>query len=135
MIMMYEQAPSPEKAAMAYQKISHTSMSGFEIVVALYEGIIKNIEQAKNAYLEGKLDHMCNLNDKTYNILIALQSHLDFEKGGEEAQYLNQFYNSIFTTLSRVLRAPEPAAEFDKILIHIQPVYKRWIEFAQAEKK
>jgi flagellar biosynthetic protein FliS len=134
--MTIENPKSHQDVAKAYQKTSHTdNMSGFQIIVALYEGMIRNIEQAKTAYKNNKLDEMSNLIVKTNKILIALQTHLDFEQGKDAADFLNNFYNSIFVSLTKILRKEDPVAEFDKILAYIQPVYRRWVEFAQAEKK
>tara|TARA_R110002124_G_scaffold233406_1_gene398809 strand:- start:199816 stop:200343 length:528 start_codon:yes stop_codon:yes gene_type:complete len=121
-------------AAGAYRTTHVNTMSGMHIVVELYKGMISNVEQAKTAYLDGKLDQMCRLNDKTYNILVGLQTHLDYEQGGEAAVFLNQFYNTIFGSLSKVLREPDTAQAFDDILAAIHPVYQRWCEFARGEK-
>lgn len=121
------------KAATAYQTAYVSNVSGMDIVVELYKGMIGNIKQAKAAYQAGKLDEMCRLNDKTIKILVALQSHLDFEEGADAAEYLNKFYNSIFASLTKILRKPSPERSFDQIIAAIEPVYQRWCEFAAGQ--
>ncbi len=125
---------SYEKAATAYRTAYVNSISGFEIVVELYKGMISNVKQAKIAYQEGRLEAMCQLNEKTGKILIALQSHLDFEKGGEAALYLNQLYNSVFASLARILRNKNPELAFDQIVAALWPVYQKWCEFSSEQK-
>ena len=117
-------------ATTAYQNAYVSNISGFQIVTELYKGMMGNIEQAKLAYQAGQLDKMCHLNEKTNRILIALQSHLDFDKGGDAAVFLNQFYNSIFASLAKILRKQQPEEEFDHIIAAIKPVYERWNKFS-----
>ena len=67
---------------------------------------------------------MCRLNEKTFNILVGLQTHLDFDQGKDAAEFLNGFYNTIFGALAKVHREPDPAKAFDDIIGAIEPVYK-----------
>lgn len=124
---------NPYQQAMgAYNNTNDSNMSGFEIVVELYKGMIKNIREAKIAQAEGKLEDMVKLIEKTNKILIALQSHIDKEQGGEAAEFLNDFYNGVFGTLARIHKAEDPQAEFDALLEHIQPVYEIWCRHAHG---
>ncbi len=133
-----EQAQSQEQyseATDAYRSSHVNTMSGFDIVVELYKGIIKNVEHAKESYKIGRLDDMCTQIEKTNKILVALQAHLNFDNGGEAADTLNNFYNNTFASLAQVLRKPNPEDEFDKVLRSIQPVYEIWCKHAVNEKE
>lgn len=121
-------------AAGAYKQTQVNTISGLDVVVELYKGMLKNIEGAKKAYENNKLDEMCRLNEKTFNILVGLQTHLDFDQGKDAAEFLNGFYNTVFGALAKVHREPDPAKAFDDIIGAIEPVYKRWCEFARAAK-
>lgn len=121
-------------AAGAYKQTQVNTISGMDVVVELYKGMIKNIEAAKAAYENNKLDEMCRWNEKTFNILVGLQTHLDFDNGKDAAEFLNGFYNTIFGALAKVHREEDPAKAFDDIIAAIQPVYMRWVEFAKADK-
>ncbi len=121
-------------AAGAYKQTQVNTISGMDVVVELYKGMIKNVEGAKKAYQDGKLDEMCRLNEKTFNILVGLQTHLDFDNGKDAADFLNGFYNTIFGALAKVHREPDPAKAFDDIIGAIEPVYKRWCSFAKDAK-
>ncbi len=122
-------------AATAYGNTQAGTMSGFEVVAELYKGMIKFVGQAKTAYEAGKLDDMCMYIQKTNKILMALQSHLDFEQGGEAAVFLNDFYTGIFAKLFKVLRAEDPLGEFDEVHAMLLPVKDIWVEHAANAKK
>jgi flagellar protein FliS len=113
-------------AAQAYQQAGHAALNPVEIVVALYEGMLRNLEGAKNAYTENNLEQMCLLNEKTFRILAALQSHLDFEKGGDTAPALNDFYKILFIRLAKVLEKDDPAKEFEYLKSNIRDIYSKW---------
>lgn len=118
------------KAVQAYQRKSDENLSPLQIVVELYKGMIKNTKDAKRHWEAGHLDLMTNSIVKVFNILEALQAHLDMEQGGEDAVFLNRFYTVIFSALSRVTSKPEPGEEFDAIIAYIQQVTDRWYAMA-----
>ncbi len=122
-------------AASAYGQVQQANISGFEVVSELYKGMIRFVGQAKESYKIGRLDDMCMYIEKTNKILIALQSHLDFEQGGEASVFLNDFYNGIFGKLFKVLRADNPEAEFDEVYEILKPVAKIWENHAENAKK
>ena len=124
-----------KQAAHAYQDTNTTAMNNFEIVVELYKGMIKNIRMAKAARQEGKLEEMCNSIEKTNQILIGLQTHIDRENGGEAAEFLDKFYTGVFGTLAKIHKAEDPDTEFDTLLGHIQPVYEIWCRHASDASK
>lgn len=128
-----EKSQNYEKAATAYRTAYVNNVSGFEILIELYKGMIGNIEQAKLAYQAGQLEKMCRLNEKTTKILLALQSHLDFEQGGDAAVFLNKFYNSIFASLARILRSQHPEDDFDQMIVAMREVYQRWCDLSTEQ--
>lgn len=121
-----------KQAANAYKDSNTASMSGYEIVAELYQGIIRNVRAAQAAHKAGKLDEMCNQIEKTNRILVALQAHIDREQGGEAAEFLDAFYTGVFGKLSTVQQQDDPQAAFDELLGHIQPVYEIWCRHASG---
>ena len=121
---------SYNKAAQAYQKNSDENLSPLQIIVELYKGMIKHTKDAKRHWQAGQLDMMSNSIFKVFNIIEALQAHLDMEQGGEDAIFLNRFYNVIFSALSNASMKPEPGEEFDSIIAYIQQVNERWYAMA-----
>lgn len=119
-----------QKASKAYQSHKDGNLSQLQIVVELYRGVLKNIKIAKDSWTENRLDVMSNHIIKTFDIIEALQSNLDLEKGGEDAKFLNHFYSVVFSALSLATAKPDPAAEFDAVIAYVQKVYDRWYALA-----
>ena len=119
-----------QAASQAYQKKSDDNLTPLQIVVELYKGMLRNTKIAKQAWKEGQLDVMSNHIIKTFDIIEALQSNLDLEGGGEDAQFLNRFYTVIFSSLSQATAKPNPAEYFDEIIAYIQQVHDRWYTIA-----
>ena len=133
-----EAADNPYKrsaAIGAYTAAKSNASSPVEIVVMLYEAMLRNIEGARVAYEARDLATMCRLNQKTFKILMALQTNLDFERGGTKAQALNQFYTAVFLHLSQVLTATEPSLTFRHISGHVRDVCEFWRKVADREQK
>ena len=122
-------------AAMAYGSRQEANMSGFEVTAKLYEGMIRFVGQAKQAYEKGRLDDMCTYIGKTNKILMALQSNLNFDEGGQASVYLNDLYMEIFKRLFRILRTENPAAEFDSVHDLLKPVAQMWNAHVENAKK
>lgn len=118
------------RAVNAYQKKSDENLSPLQIVVELYKGMIKHSKDARRHYQEGHLDLMTVSITKVFSIIEVLQAHLDEEQGGEDARFLNRFYNVVFSALSLATSKPDPVAEFQSIIDYIQQVHDRWYAMA-----
>jgi len=123
-----------QKALKTYQKNSDENLTPLQIVVELYKGMLKNTKLAKSAWESNQLDVMTNYIVKVFDIIEALQSNLDIEKGGEDAKFLLRFYSVIFSALSQVTAKPDPKSEFDAIIAYIQQVHDRWYTMAYGNK-
>lgn len=64
-------------------------------IVMLYDGAIRFLQQAKEAMNEKRIEDRYHLLVRASNIVVGLQSCLDFERGGDIAKVLYQFYASI----------------------------------------
>ncbi len=122
-----------QKAAKAYQGNKDANLSPLQIVVELYKGMLRNIREAKLAVERQDYQTYAKLSQKTFDIVEALQANLDVDNGGEDAKFLLNFYSVIFQKHMRVLSQPDPAAELQKLLDYIQPVYERWYGFAYGK--
>lgn len=118
------------KASKAYQKNNDDTLTPLQIVVELYKGMMRYVREAKTCWQQGRLDVMTDNIVKAFNIIEALQANLDLAGGGEDAKFLNRFYNVIFSSLSMATTKVEPEKEFDDILAYIQQVHDRWYAMA-----
>ena len=91
----------PYNALSAYAAASKMTTS-LGAVVLLYDGMIKEVGKAKAAIQEGRIEDRFNATQKACKILLGLQSHLDFERGGDISLMLDQFYHTIFRDLQQV---------------------------------
>lgn len=85
---------SPTQAFNAYNQALYT-MAKTRQVVMLYDGIIRYLKQARDAMVENRIQDRFNLLVKAGDIIMGLQSSLDFDKGEQVAQTLYDFYSSV----------------------------------------
>lgn len=81
---------------MNYQQQAIAGMNGVELIVALYDGMVRFLYRAIQA-IEANDTHERRVAIKrTLDILMHLQSRLKMEIGGTSAKALSEFYAAIF---------------------------------------
>lgn len=108
--------------------------SSLGAVVLLYDGMIKEVGKAKAAILEGRIEDRFNATQKACKILLGLQSHLDFEKGGDISLMLDQFYHTIFRDLQQV-NMKNSAPMCDAVVAALGEVRSSWAQLAENERR
>ncbi len=78
----------------AYSRATH-SVGKTRQVVMLYDGAIRFLQQAKVAMEGGDINERYNKLARTGEIVMGLQSCLDFDSGGDTAKVLYDFYASV----------------------------------------
>jgi len=84
---------STQNTAFAYQQFAAFGASPVDQVVALYDRILRDFHRAIAAIAEGKTEERVNASNHALTIIGELQGVLDFERGGEVAGNLNNFYD------------------------------------------
>ncbi len=120
-------------ALSAYQAASKM-VSSLGAVVLLYDAMIKEVANAKTAIEEGRIEDRFNATQKACKVLVGLQSHLDFEKGGDVSLMLDQFYHTIFRDLQQVNMRNSTTA-CDEIITALGEVRASWAELAKNEQR
>lgn len=64
-------------------------------VVMLYDGAIRYLQQARSAIEANRIEERFNLLQRASEVVIGLQSSIDFDSGGEVAHTLHRFYTDI----------------------------------------
>src|SRR3546814_7736462 len=103
-------------------------------VVLRYDGMIKEVGKAKAAIQEGRIEDRFNATQKACKVLLGLQSHLDFEKGGDISLMLDQFYHTLFREMQQV-NTKNPAALCDEIVGALAEVRASWAQLAENERR
>lgn len=94
-------------------------------IIMLYDGIIKLIQQGKDAIRENRIEDRFNLILKASNIIHGLQGCLDFENGGEIAKVLYSFYSSVDNKLFSVHRS-NSVEMCDEVIADLKQMRDAW---------
>lgn len=81
---------------MSYQQRSLLGENGVELVVALYDGMVRFLRRAIQAIDDGDVSTRRAAMRRTLMILIHLQTSLRMEVGGSPAKALAEFYAAVF---------------------------------------
>jgi len=84
---------STQDSASAYHQTSAFGASPVGQVVALYDTILRDFHRAIAAIDAGQIEKRVNATNHALMVIGELQGVLDFERGGEVAGNLNNFYN------------------------------------------
>ena len=80
-------------SAFAYHQTSALGASPVGQVVTLYDTILRDLHRAIAAIEAGQIEKRVNATNHALMVIGELQGVLDFERGGEAARNLSNFYN------------------------------------------
>ena len=104
----------------AYREIQIKTANQIRLIVMLYDGAIRHVNLAVDAFQEGhhRYDEINNHVIAAQNILSELMASLDFDKGGVLAKNLFSLYSFMNRRLmeGNVKKDPAPLAEVKKML-------------------
>jgi flagellar protein FliS len=106
------------RAAQAYRRVESESRSPLELVVMLYDGALRFVNDAREAHARRDLRARGRAISKTLAIIGELQNTLDMERGGMVAEQLDNLYTYISSRLLDVTLQQDIAAcdEVHKLL-------------------
>ncbi len=115
------------KAAKAYFQTQVTTTTQADLLILLYDGAIKYLNQAKACMAERDYANKGMLISRAMDVISELDESLNPEKGGELAANLHQLY---FYCNTRLLRAnmemrPEVIDEVVRILDSLRDAFSR----------
>jgi flagellar secretion chaperone FliS len=105
--------------------------SAIDLVVALYDGILRFLYAAGEAVDRGDATARRIAVKRALDIIIHLQARLRMDVGGRPAQALSEFYASIF---AQILQASQSASKpkFEHAIDCVRNVRDAWREVAAA---
>ena len=106
------------RAAQAYRRVESESRSPLELVVMLYDGALRFVNDARETHARRDLRARGQAISKALAIIGELQNTLDIEKGGEIAEQLDNLYMYMSSRLLDVTLKQDIAAcdEVHKLL-------------------
>ena len=116
----------------AYQQHVLEGASGVELIVALYDGIIRFLHQAADAVDREDTSARRIAVKRAFDIIIHLQARLRMDIGGRPAQTLGEFYASTF---AQILQASQSASRprFEHAIECVRNVRDAWKQVAREE--
>lgn len=108
----------------SYQMASETVQKTRQLVM-LYDAVIRLLKQARSAMEEKRFADRFNMLQKASNIVMSLHSALDYERGGEISQILNNFYTAMDIRMIGLNRT-NSVEECDKIIDEIKIMRDAW---------
>ena len=112
--------PSASGAAGKYQQAEIGTLTQRDLLVRLYQGIERFLDQAATAMREADPPRAHDRCERARAIIVELLSTLDFERGGEVAEQLKQLYLWMLLHISEANLRKDAA-----ILAQVTPVVGR----------
>jgi len=109
----------------SYREHALDSASAVDLVVALYDGMIRFLYAAIAAVERGDAEGRRVAVKRVLDIIIHLQARLRMDVGGRPAQALSEFYSSIF---AQILQASQSASaeRFEHAVECVRNVREAW---------
>ncbi len=109
-------------ALASYQKNQVAGMSQKDMIVLLYKGALKFLEQAHGELEKGNSEQFADRVERAHRIVYHLYTTLDFEAGGEIAEKLGSLYSFIINQLYILNSTRNPAiiADLKEILSNLK---------------
>lgn len=114
----------------SYQEHALDGASAVDLVVALYDGIMRFLYAAIEAVERGDETGRRVAVKRALDIIIHLQARLRMDVGGRPAQVLSEFYASVF---AQILQASQSASrtKFEHAIECVKKVRGAWREVAR----
>jgi flagellar protein FliS len=114
----------------SYQEHALEGASAVDLVVALYDGILRFLYAAGEASERGDAGARRVAVKRALDIIIHLQARLRMDIGARPAQVLSEFYASVF---AQILQASQSAskAKFDHAIDCVRNVRDAWRQVAR----
>ena len=113
-----------------YREHALDGASAVDLVVALYDGILRFLHAAIAAVDRGDVDGRRVAVKRALDIIIHLQARLRMDVGGRPAQALSEFYASIFAQILQASQS-ESRAKFQHAIDCVRNVRDAWREVAK----
>lgn len=124
-----------ENQVNVYQQMHISGLNQKELIVMLYSGAIRFIEQGRELVLKKDVPGGHAKLNSARNIFIHLLSTLNMEAGGQLSQKLSSLY-AYFIEKITMANATKNVAELDDIIPLIQDLKEAWekIEYDETSK-
>jgi flagellar secretion chaperone FliS len=116
----------------AYSRATHT-VNKTRQVVMLYDGAVRFLQHASEAIEKKDYETRYNKLVRVSDILIGLQSCIDFDAGGSSAKILFDFYSTMDTRVFALHRSNDLAA-CQAIISELKEMRDAWDKIDRAQE-
>jgi len=119
-------------AIQAYRQSEITNDNPVHLIVLLYDQLLRDLHRALDAFDKQDIPRRCDELDHALLVLAQLQGTLNHDSGGEVAQILDTFYNTVRDSLllSTVQGSPDL---LKKQWQNILSVREAWLEVERQQ--
>ncbi len=110
----------------SYQERALTGATGMELILALYNGLVRFLYQAMVCIEEGDVRGRRLSVKKALDIVMYLQAKLRPDLGGDTAEALNDFYSAAFTMILEASHA-NSREKMDEVIQCVRSVREAWV--------
>lgn len=114
---------------MSYQQQALAGATGVELIVALYDGLIRFLYRAMQCVEENDVHGRRVAVKKAVDILMYLQARLRPDVGGTVAASLADFYSTMFTMTLEASHL-ESKEQFQEVISFVRNVREAWVVVA-----
>jgi flagellar secretion chaperone FliS len=111
--------------ARAYRESAVRGASPVGLVVILYDEIIRSLRRALDAVQRNQIERRSNELSHAIVVIGYLQSVLDYEKGGQVASNLSNFYNASRTKIMQC-SGPQAASLLEPLAAEFSSIAEAW---------
>ena len=109
----------------AYQARALEGASPVEVTIALYDGIVRFMNEAIDAVDQNDADRRRAAVKRAMDIVMHLQVTLDRKRGGTPAEALTEFYTAMFALMLQGSQA-NSRQKFEQVIANIMNVRDAW---------
>ena len=113
----------------AYQAHKLEGASGVELTIALYDGIVRFMQNAIDAVDRNEVDRRRAAVKRAMDIVVHLQATLNKELGGEPAKALEEFYVAMFALMLQGSQS-NSRKKFEQVIANVRNVREAWKQVA-----
>jgi len=108
-----------------YQTHALEGANPVELTIALYDGIVRFMNQAIDAVEKNDEDQRRAAVKRAMDIVMHLQVTLDRKRGGKPAEALTEFYNAMFALMLQGSQA-NCRQKFEQVIANVRNVREAW---------
>jgi len=109
----------------SYQARALEGASPVELTIALYDGIVRFMNEAIEAVEQNDADRRRTAVKRAMDIVMHLQVTLDRKRGGTPAKALTEFYTAIFALMLQGSQA-NSRQKFEQVIANVRNVRDAW---------